>query len=114
MITKTYNYNVLDVEDVERIISEYAGREVKVGEMNVELTDCLPEDQMWEDKPDLSQFCMVINVEVDNEDIVINEEEYECPLQKYLPEGVFVPEKYFFNFDTKLFKSYTRYIDNSD
>jgi hypothetical protein len=74
MITKTYNYNVLDVEDVERIISEYAGREVKVGEMNVELTDCLPEDQMWEDKPDLSQFCMVNNVEVDDEDIVINEE----------------------------------------
>ena len=112
MITKTYN--VLDVEDVERIVSEHAGRNVKIGEMTIELLDCLPEDSMWENKPPLSDFSMYINVEVDGEDIVTDEENYESPLQPYLPEGVFIPEKYFFNFDTKLFKSYKRYIDNSD
>ena len=112
MITRTYN--VLDVEDVEKIISEYAGREVKISEMNVELDDCLPADAMWDDELDISSFGMLINVEVDGNDIVIDEEEYECPLQKYLPEGVFVPESLFFNFDTNLFKSYRRGIDNSD
>lgn len=112
MITKTKTYNVLEVDDVERIISEFVGRDVKIGEMEVELNDCIPYDSTMEDSYDLSDFCMIISVIVDDEELL--DDEYDSPLQKYLPKGVFVPEKYIFNFDTKLFKSYSRCVDTSD
>ena len=55
--------------------------------------------------------CAIESVEVDGEDIVTDEENYESPLQPYLPEGVFIPEKYFFNFDTRECKSISDFIN---
>ena len=112
MITKTYTYNVLDVEDVERIVSEFAGREIKIGEMEVELTDCLPMDELYEEY-DVSDFGMNICVTVDGDEIT-DETGIFYLLEDDLPDGVLIPEKYIFNFDTKLFKSYVRRVDSSD
>ena len=52
MVTKTKEYQVLDIEDVEKAVSEAAGRKVTIGEMDVTLIDGAPMDALFEHDTD--------------------------------------------------------------
>ena len=127
MVTKTKEYQVLDIEDVEKAVSEAAGRKVTIGEMDVTLIDGVPMDSLFEH--DTDEFYMACEIRVNGEtvykgdgnedDEIIDDEvdldDYAWPLDGLLPDGeAFVDEKYIFNFSPSLFKSYNREVATDD
>ena len=128
MVTKMKEYQVLDIEDVEKAVSEAAGRKVTIGEMDVTLIDGAPMDALFEH--DTDEFYMACEIRVNGEtlykgggnenDEIIDDEvdldDYAWPLDGLLPDGeAFVDEKYIFNFSTSLFfKSYKRVLATDD
>ena len=110
MKEKQIVFKVLEVADVERLVSEMAGREIKVDEMEVAVIDGMPLDSM--EKGEVSDTYITCEVQVDGEEIY--DEEYRSPLDEFMPDMACVPEEYIFDFETSLFKSYERYCDSSD
>ena len=110
MKEKQISFNVLEVEDVERLVSEVAGREIKVGEMDVTVIDGGPVEGL--ENLDISSTYMGCVISVDGKEI--HDEKCSSPLDKYMPDMAYIPEEYIFDFSTDLFKSYERYSDNSD
>lgn len=96
--TKTLEFKVLDVEDIEQAVSKWFGREIKIGEMETILTD-YPED--FE-----TNFCIYVEEEDDTVDSFTLWPEFGTYSFR-------LEEEYIFNFDTGLFKSFER-EDNYD
>lgn len=107
MIKKTVTYKVFEKEDVERIISKFLGKEVKISEMDVEMIDLISCEYELVDECELD--CLI---KVDGKNVI--DEAYLCPLVDYIPNQALLDEKYIFAFDVREFKSYCRYMDNSD
>ena len=108
MKEKQMVFKVLEVEDVERLVSEIVGREVKVGDMDIKLVDRVPMFSFQERIG--SQMCC--DVVVDGEYIL--DEGDEAPFNEYLPDIAYVPKEYIFDFDTSVFKSFERNTENFD
>jgi hypothetical protein len=103
-------FTVLEVEDVERLVSEMAGRDIKVGDMEVTLIDGVPLGPVMDG--DIGSLYMTCEVRVDGEEIY--DDDYNSPLDEYMPDYAYTPEEYIFDFDTSMFKSFERYTDSSD
>ncbi|MCQ2401797.1 MAG: hypothetical protein MJ059_07745 [Lachnospiraceae bacterium] len=114
MVTVSKEYRAMDIADVEEAVSRMVGRKVTVGEMDVTLNDNVLIDWMFEKKPEYSMDCLI---EVEGDCVLSEDDDGNDigPLDEMLPQGeAFVDEKYIFNFDTKLFRSYKREISNDD
>ena len=107
MIKKTVTYKVIEKEDLERVVSKILGKETKISEMDVELTDWVPSNYA-EDNVSADACGITFNVFVNNEQVSPIDEDYLS-----LPDinQAILQEKYIFNFDVKEFKSYKRTID---
>ena len=99
MVIKTKEFKVLDVEDIEQAVSDVLWREIKVGEMEVTLSD-YPADH------DANFF-----IYIEEEDEYLFSNELWPELGTY-PFGL--EEEYIFNFDTGVFKTYKREEDFDD
>ena len=95
---------MLDKEDVERIVSEALGREVKLSEMEVQFIDYQEiEEPENEDAYPCGLDCII---SVDGEEV---EDDEGMPiLNEYLTDISFLNIKYYFNFDTDEFGSFER------
>lgn len=111
MIEKQKVFQVLEVADVERLVSEMAGREIKVSDMDIRLYDAVPYGPIY-DEGRVDSVYMYCEVRVDGKEVF--DDDYNSPFDDYLPKWVYLPEEYIFDFDTKLFKSFKRYTDSSD
>ena len=87
-----------------------AGKEVKVGDMEVTLIDGVPLGSI--ETGDISQVYTCCEICVDGEEVV--DDDYNSPLDEYMPDHALIPVEYIFAFDTKLFKSFERSMDASD
>lgn len=110
MVKKVKEYNVLDVEDVEKAVSKMLGRPVKVGEMDVTLSDLLPLASTLDNR--IEDCGLGVCVEVDDD--VVCDDDWNGPLDELIPDEVGLDVSYIFNFSTDLFHSFTRDIDESD
>lgn len=110
MKKETIELNVLEVEDVERLVSEAAGREVKVGDIEMTLIDVVPEDVKFDGHG--GGTYIACGIRVDDEEIL--DEDSRSPLDDYLPNIAYLYDEQIFDFDVSLFKSYDRYTDPSD
>lgn len=107
MIKKRKVYNVLEKEDVERIVSEFLGKEIKVSDMDITIVDLIPAD--FESIKDTGLDCILkINGRL------IMDEDGLCPFVYRICDQALLEEKYIFAFDVKEFKSYERTWDCSD
>lgn len=107
MIKKSKVHNVLEKEDVERIVSKFLGKEVKVSEMDITIVDLIPSD--FESIEDTGLDCIL---EINGR--LIMDEEGLCPFVDRIFNQALLEEKYIFAFDVKEFKSYKRTWDCSD
>ncbi len=83
-------FTVLEVEDVERLVSEMAGRDIKVGDMEVTLIDGVPLGPVMDG--DIGSLYMTCEVRVDGEEIY--DDDYNSPLDEYMPDYAYTPEEY--------------------
>ena len=113
-VTKTTTYKILEEKDVEEIISKYAGREVKINEIDFILMDITCIDDVYDYK-DVKEGDIGIGCEtyVDGEEIIDPKTEFS-PLDKFMPNTLFVKLKYIFAFDVSKFKSFRRYTYNEN
>ena len=109
-VITTTNYKILEEKDVEEIISKYAGRKVKINEIDFTLMDVTCPDHNYKDIEDW-YYGTSCDIYVDGEEIV--DPETECsPLDIFMPNTLFVKLKYTFAFDVSKFKSFRRRIYN--
>lgn len=106
MIKKAKEYNVLEVEDVEALVSEMVGRHVSINEMDVRVFDAVPR---WSAADNAGLYCEVY---VDGEEVC--DDDYNCPLDEVIPDEAFLDEEFLFDFDPHMFASYSRETDTSD
>lgn len=110
MIKKAKTYDVLEEQDVERLVSEQLGRPVKLSEMDITLVDYVPLCDVYDGV--IENFAMGCDVEVDGEDVL--NDEYLSPLDALMPAQAYVDVEYIFAFGTDKFKSFSRETDSSD
>ena len=106
--TKSFEFNVLEIDDVEKIVSEKAGRKVSIGEISVEIQDALNLGAIERGKNKSFIICEV-SVDGIDDDVFWNEDGSPL-LNKYISDLAFLPVEYIFAFDVNKFKSFTRYI----
>ena len=121
-IQVTKEYTLIDVEDLEKAVSEKAGRPVKISEMDLSLDDCFPYDTMTpagmvflitiDDANGNKEYYGVKDLFFDRKkDIyVING---ELCSESFLQE-TFLDTDLLFNFDISLFRSFERSVDTYD
>lgn len=114
MIKKTKEYNVLEVADLEKAVSEHFGRKVSVSEMDVEMIDSIPADAMFDDEFLIDDVGIWFYITVDGDTVGSYILQDKKTLDDDIMPDPFLTEEYIFAFDTAMFKSYTRSIDNSD
>ena len=133
--TVTRTYNVLEPEDLERAVSEYFGKEIKLSEMEVEIYDRRPVDEDFRLDSEThyknrNRRVVGIDIRVEGaeavEEFEISEGVFEEDTVNFVDEeglGLteffdekeqFIKEEYIFAFDTGLFKSYNRYVSTDD
>lgn len=101
----------LDIEDVTGSVSKILERDVEIGEIEMSVVDSLPMDALYDGI--VSKCGLYFEVIVDDEDVC--DENYNGPLYDFEKEYIAcLDEKYLFNFDISLFKSYERRVDTSD
>ena len=110
MIKKTKTYEILEEQDVERLVSEQLGRPVKLSEMDITLVDYVPLCDVYDGV--IENFAMGCDVEVDGEDVL--NDEYLSLLDALMPAQAYVDVEYIFAFGTDKFKSFSRETDSSD
>lgn len=110
MIKKAKTYDVLEEQDVERLVSEQLGRPVKLSEMDITLVDYVPLCDVYDGV--IENFAMGCDVEVNGEDVL--NDEYLSPLDALMPAQAYVDVEYIFAFGTDKFKSFSRETDSSD
>ena len=114
MTTKIKELNLLDVEDIEKALSEYFEREIKLSEVECVLTYCVPADGSELDGSYL-QF-IVGDDECDSFDLFEDEDEGKDIVNGKVPSyynDCLSPEDVF-NFSVSAFKSFEMLVDNSD
>ena len=109
-VITTTNYKILEEKDVEEIISKYVGREVKINEIDFTLMDVTCPDHNYKDIEDWYYGTACVTY-VDGKKIVDPETEF-CPLDRFMPNAIFVKFKNLFAFDVCKFKSFRRRIYN--
>ena len=114
MTTKIKELNLLDVEDIEKALSEYFERQIKLSEVERTLVYCVPIDcgglcgsylQFFAGDDECSSYDLFED-EDEGKDIVnemVPSYYYDC----LSPEDVF-------NFDVSAFKSFGMLVDGSD
>lgn len=114
MKTITKELNLLDVEDVEKAISEYLGRKVDISEVDCYLAFCVPADTCEPDG-------MYLNFEIDEESFDSFDLFWDDDKDGYYLDGkvLSLSEPYakveeIFNFDVSAFKSFETGVDSSD
>lgn len=110
MIKKTKTYEVLEEQDVEKLVSEQLGKPVKLSEMDITLIDYVPLCDVYDGI--IENFSMGCDVKVDGEDVL--NDEYLSPLDTLMPDQAYVDVEYIFAFSTDKFKSFSRETDSSD
>ena len=114
MTTKIKELNLLDVEDIEKAISEYFEREIKLSEVECILMYCVDVDGA-ELGGSYLRF-IVGDDECDSFDLFEDEDEGEDIVNGKVPSYYYdclSPEDVF-NFDVSAFKSFETLIDGSD
>ena len=105
--TVTKEYYALDIEDIEKTVSEHFGEEIKVSDMDVFVTDSIPMEVQLGSEEDLTSLSFEISVG-DTGSV------YSWDLWEDKGWDAFISEKYVFNFDTTLFNSYNRAEEHYD
>ena len=113
-VITTTTYKILEEKDIEEIISKYAVREVKINEIDFILMDIIGIDDVYDYK-DVKESDIGIGCEtyVDGEEIIDPKTDFS-PLDKFMPNTLFVKLKYIFAFDVSKFKSFRRYTYNEN
>ena len=113
MITKKIEkeIHILEREDVVRLVSEMAGREVSLDELDVCLYVCMPYGVAV--KGDFSGCGLYCEIYVDGESI--EDDDYNSPLDDFLAGcDFYLTDEEIFAFDTSEFHSFERCADSSD
>lgn len=110
--TITYTLQIIEKEELEKAVSKHFGAEIKLGEMDVSLYDCLPLDT---GKPDGFYF----NITVHKDDILDNfVDSFDLAEENNWPEEfgtiAFIEEENIFDFDVSEFNFFERELDTSD
>ena len=122
-ISVTKEYTLLDVEDIEKAVSEKCGRRIPISEIGCRIEDYFPfrssfptgmgitvvihgEDGRVESYDDIDLF----NYDWDDDEYKINGE--LC--SKTFMNEAFIDPSLVFNFDVNMFKSFSRFLDDSD
>ena len=112
-VITTTTYKILEEKDVEEIMSKYVGREVKINEIDFILMDIVCFENDFFNYKDIEECNYGIGCEtyIDGKKIVDPETEF-CPLDRFMPNAIFVKFKNLFAFDVCKFKSFRRRIYN--
>lgn len=111
MVNKTIEIQAMDIEDVTGAVSKILGRDVEIGDIEISVVDSLPMEALYDGN--ISRCGVYFEVIVDDEDVC--DEDYNGPLDDFEKGYIAcLDEKYIFNFDVALFKSYERRVDTSD
>ena len=114
MKTITKELNLLDIEDVERAIYAFLGREVKIQEVECTLTHCIPADTL---EPSGAFLNFVVGDECcDSFELFMGgESDGEYLDGKLLSLALpWASTDEIFNFEVAAFKSFEEEIDSSD
>ena len=112
MITKKIEkeLRLLEKEDVIKAVSQMAGRDVELNELDVYLNVCMPYDSASEG--DFSECWINCEFYLDDEEIT---DDFNPPLQDFFDECEFwLADDEIFAFDTEEFQSFNRRVDSSD
>ncbi len=114
MKTITKEINLLEIEDIEQVLSKYFGTAVKIGEVECRLARCIPIDTgepqgAYLEFRTAGKFC-------DSYDVLYNDDldgHYLKGKRLSLDEP-WASEGEIFAFDVSVFKSFVAWIDSSD
>lgn len=111
MISKTKNYPVLEVSDLEEAVSKYYGRKIKISDMKVILFDHMPLDKGTSN----GVYFVIEPVESKDEEVLFSPELVQANnWPEEFGDTPYLEEEYIFDFDVSKFGSYERETDTSD
>ena len=112
--TKTIEINLLEKEDIEKILSSHLGEKIDISDVSCTLVHCIPCDT---EEPNGAYLEFEVNgEEVDSFDVIWDDDEgcHRYKNKKLRLDEPWVTEEEIFAFDTSLFASFDSIVDGSD